>query len=341
MGNSYDTAIKRIAVLTSGGDAPGMNAAIRAVVRSGIYFGLEVVGIERGYNGMLSDEDEVRIMALRDVSDIISAGGTILFSARSRAYNSPEGVQKAAEFCARHRIGGVVVIGGDGSFRGAHDLSQAGVPCVGVPGTIDNDIASSYYTIGYDTALNTAMRMIDNIRDTTESHDRCSVVEVMGARSGYLALNTGLACGASAILVPEHCPDGRVDIDQIINRIRINKAQGKRHFIVVVAEGVGIPVGETLSTMQHKRHFADVLAETIESKTGIESRSSILGHVQRGGSPTVRDRVVATEMGCHAVNLMRQEAGNRVVVMDREGIITDLDITAALSMKKPFPSHLL
>lgn len=310
---------KSIAVLTSGGDAPGMNAAVRAVVRSGISFGMKVYGVKRGYNGLL--HGDVQEMNLRSVSDIMQHGGTALFTARSPEFNTPEGVQKAADVCKKMGIDGVVVIGGDGSFRGARDLTGAGVLCIGVPGTIDNDIACTDYTIGYDTALNTAMEMIDRIRDTTESHDRCSVVEVMGRRCGDIALHTAIATGAIATLVPEVPYDFEKDV---IARIRMAQTTGKKHFIVVVAEGVG--------------HTQEI-AETIQKETGIESRATILGHVQRGGSPTLRDRVVASRMGYHAVELLQNGMGNRVVAMKGEQIV-DFDITEALNMPRVFDENL-
>ena len=310
---------KSIAVLTSGGDAPGMNAAVRAVVRSAISFGMKVYGVKRGYNGLL--HGDVQEMSLRSVSDIMQHGGTALFTARSPEFNTPEGVKKAADMCKSLGIDGVVVIGGDGSFRGARDLTNAGVLCIGVPGTIDNDIACTDYTIGYDTALNTAMDMIDRIRDTTESHDRCSVVEVMGRRCGDIALHTGIAVGAIATLVPEVPYDFEEDV---IARIRMAQGTGKRHFIVVVAEGVG---------------HTQELAEKIQAATGIESRATILGHVQRGGSPTLRDRVVASRMGYHAVELLEKGLGNRVVAMKGEQIV-DFDITEALEMPRVFDEAL-
>lgn len=310
---------KTIAVLTSGGDAPGMNAAVRAVVRTGISFGMRVMGIRRGYNGLLSGD--VFEMNLRSVSDIIHHGGTALFTARSPEFNTPAGVQKAADNCRKLGIDGVVVIGGDGSFRGARDLTGAGIPCIGVPGTIDNDIASSEYTIGFDTAMNTAVEMVDRLRDTTESHDRCSVVEVMGRRCGDLALQTGIAVGATTILVPEVPYDFQKDI---IDRMQFTQKTGKKHFIIVVAEGVGGVVK---------------LAKDIESATGIETRATVLGHVQRGGSPTLRDRVVGSAMGYYATELLQNGKSNRVVVM-RNGKITDLDITEALDMKREFDKQL-
>lgn len=304
---------KSIAVLTSGGDAPGMNAAVRSVVRNAIARDMTIYGVYRGYNGLLNGD--IKEMNLRDVSDIIHHGGTMLYTARSAEFATPAGVKKAADFCKKNHIDGVVVIGGDGSFRGAAELSAAGVPCVGIPGTIDNDISSSDYTIGYDTAMNTAMRMVDNIRDTSQSHDRCSVVEVMGRHAGYLALNTGIACGACAILLPEVGYDFQKDV---IDRIRLYKSKGKQHFIVVVAEGIG-GVAE--------------IAQNIEKETGIEARATILGYIQRGGSPTVRDRVLATEMGYYAVKLLDEGKSNRVVV-SRDDKIVDIDIREALEMKK-------
>ena len=310
---------KTIAVLTSGGDAPGMNAAIRAVVRTGISFGMRVLGVHRGYNGLLNKD--VQEMDLRSVSDIIHHGGTMLFTARSPEFNTPEGVKKAADHCRELGIDGVVVIGGDGSFRGARDLTGAGIPCIGVPGTIDNDIASSEYTIGFDTAMNTAVEMVDRLRDTTESHDRCSVVEVMGRRCGDLALQTGIAVGATYILVPEVPFDFQRDI---IERMRFTQKTGKKHFIIVVAEGVG--------------GVAD-LAKEIEKQTGIETRATVLGHVQRGGSPSLRDRVAGSAMGYYATKLLKDGKSNRVVVM-QGGKITDFDITEALNMKRTFDKDL-
>lgn len=307
--------MKRIAVLTSGGDAPGMNAAIRAVVRAGIAMGLEVMGIRRGYAGLI-DGDIVNLDA-RSVSDIIHRGGTMLYTARCPEFKTQEGINKAVETCKRFGIEGIVVVGGDGSFRGARDLSLKGIPCVGVPGTIDNDISSTEYTIGFDTAMNTAMEMVDKLRDTAQSHERCSVVEVMGRHAGYLALHTGIACGAVSVLVPEV----EFDLDKdVIEKIREIKKTGKKHFIVIVAEGVG---------------GVEKIAEHIEQATGIESRATILGHVQRGGSPTVRDRVMASQFGYHAVELLNKGIGNRVVtyVNNRIG---DEDIFEALQMKKIF-----
>ena len=310
---------KAIAVLTSGGDAPGMNAAFRAVVRTGIKMGMKVYGVYRGFNGLLNQD--VAEMNLRSVSEIIGYGGTKLYTARSEEFKTLEAQQRAAEFCRSLGICGVVVIGGDGSFRGARALTNAGINCIGVPGTIDNDIACSEYTVGFDTAMNTALQMVDRIRDTAQSHDRCSIVEVMGRRCGDIALQTGIATGATAILVPEV----KYNIERdVITRIINTQKTGKKHFIVVVAEGVG---------------GVRDLAKYIEQRLDIEARATILGHVQRGGSPTLRDRVVASQMGYKAVELLKNNIGNRVVVM-RGGKITDLDINEALDMKRVFDTEL-
>jgi len=311
--------VKTIAVLTSGGDAPGMNAAVRAVARTAIYNGMKVLGVRRGFNGLLTGD--LFEMNLRSVSDIIHRGGTILYTARCPEYNSPEGVKKAAEVCREMGIDSVVVIGGDGSFRGARDLSGEGISCVALPATIDNDIGCTDYAIGFDTAMNTAMAMVDRLRDTAQSHDRCSVVEVMGRHAGYLALYTGIAVGATSIIVPERA----IDIEQdIIQRMKKTQGTGKKHFIVIVAEGIG-KVYE--------------LAKEIEQKTGIESRATVLGHVQRGGNPSVQDRVVASRMGYHAVQVLMEGRSERVVVI-RAGQIIDYDITEALQMQKPYENEL-
>ncbi len=305
--------MKSIAVLTSGGDSPGMNAAVRAVVRTACQRGIKVYGVDRGYTGLI--KGDVHEMNLRSVSDIITRGGTILYSARCPEFKTEEGIQKAVDTCKRVGIDGMVIIGGDGSFRGARDLSLRGIPCIGLPGTIDNDISCTDYTIGYDTCLNTIVQMVDRIRDTSESHDRCTVVEVMGRGAGYLALESGIAVGATSILVPEV----EYDIERdIIARIREFQKTGKRHFIVVVAEGVG-------GTAE--------IAKKIEAETGVESRATILGHVQRGGSPTARDRIMASQMGSRAVDLLTQGIGNRVVGI-RDNKIVDFDIFEALKMTK-------
>ena len=304
----------RIGVLTSGGDAPGMNAVVRAVARAGLQRGMEVVGIRRGYAGLLAG-DVVELTA-RSVSGIMQRGGTCLYTARCPEFRDMDGVKKGVEKCKELSLEGIVVVGGDGSFRGAGDLSSLGIPCIGVPGTIDNDIQCTEYTIGYDTAMNTAMEMIDKIRDTTQSHDRCSVVEVMGRKAGYIAVNVGIAVGAEAVITLEE----PYNLNKIADDILRAKKNGKFHFIIVVAEGVG---------------QTDVIARTIQEMTGIESRVTVLGHVQRGGSPTVRDRVLATEMGYHAVELLEQGIGNRIVGL-KDGKVYDVDLQEGLAMKKEF-----
>ena len=305
--------MKSIAVLTSGGDAPGMNPAVRAVVRTACQRGIKVYGVDRGYTGLINGD--IHEMNLRSVSDIITRGGTILYSARCPKFKTEEGLQKAVATCKKFGIDGMVIIGGDGSFRGARDLSLRGIPCIGLPGTIDNDISCTDYTIGYDTCLNTIVQMVDRIRDTSESHDRCTVVEVMGRGAGYLALEAGIAVGATSIIVPEV----EYDIERdVIARIREFQKTGKKHFIVIVAEGVG-------GTAE--------IAKKIEAETGVESRATILGHVQRGGSPTARDRIMASQMGSRAVDLLTQGIGNRVVGI-RDNKIVDFDIFEALKMTK-------
>lgn len=305
--------MKSIAVLTSGGDAPGMNPAVRAVVRTACQRGIKVYGVDRGYTGLI--KGDIHEMNLRSVSDIITRGGTILYSARCPEFKTEDGLQKAVAACKKFGIDGMVIIGGDGSFRGARDLSLRGIPCIGLPGTIDNDISCTDYTIGYDTCLNTIVQMVDRIRDTSESHDRCTVVEVMGRGAGYLALEAGIAVGATSIIVPEV----EYDIERdVIARIREFQKTGKKHFIVIVAEGVG-------GTAE--------IAKKIEAETGVESRATILGHVQRGGSPTARDRIMASQMGSRAVDLLTQGIGNRVVGI-RDNKIVDFDIFEALKMTK-------
>ncbi len=312
--------VKTIGVLTSGGDAPGMNTAIRSVVRAALTKGYNVKGIYHGFNGLLTNE--IEDMDLRSVSEIIHRGGTVLYTARCLEFIKLEGQEKAAQVCRENGIDAVIVIGGDGSFRGAKDLAAQGIPCIGIPGTIDNDIACSDYTIGYDTAMNTAVDMIDRLRDTTQSHDRCSVVEVMGRSSGYIALSTGIACGALAILIPEVPYD--IDRD-IVSKMQRTQKTGKQHFIIIIAEGVG---------------KASDLAEKIAEKTGIDSRATVLGHVQRGGAPTLRDRLTASRMGYHAVDLIDRGIFNRVVATKAESIV-DYDITTALAMHKTIDTSLL
>ena len=296
-----------------------MNAAVRAVVRAALFNGTRVLGVRRGYSGLLTGD--IFEMDLRSVSDIIHRGGTILYTARCPEYNSPAGVEAAAKTCRDIGVEGVVCIGGDGTFRGARDLSEAGIPCIGVPATIDNDIVCSDYTIGFDTAMNTCVEMVDKLRDTAQSHDRCSVVEVMGRRAGSLALQSGIAVGATAILVPE--VPFNLDND-VIAPIQRTQQSGKKHFIIVVAEGIG---------------GVDKIAREIEEKTKIETRATVLGHVQRGGNPSVNDRVIASRMGYHAVELLDKGIGNRVVAI-KDNILVDYSISEALDMKKPFDMEL-
>lgn len=305
--------VKTIGVLTSGGDAPGMNAAIRAVVRTGLSAGLKVKGILRGYNGLL--EEDIIDMDSRSVSDIIQRGGTILYTARCLEMLKPEVQDKAAEICRKHGIDGLVVIGGDGSFKGAQTLSRRGINAIGIPGTIDLDIACTDYTIGFDTAVNTAMETIDKVRDTSTSHERCSIIEVMGRHAGYIALWSGIANGAEEILISE-----RYDYDEqrIINNIVEKRKTGKKHYIIVNAEGVGDSNG---------------MAKRIEAATGMETRATIIGHAQRGGSPTAIDRVYASMMGARAVDLLVEGQTKRIVGY-RDGHLVDYDIEEGLAMTK-------
>ena len=306
-------AVKTIGVLTSGGDAPGMNAAIRAVVRVAINKGLKVKGIMRGYAGLL--EEEIVDMESTSVSDTINRGGTILYTARCKEFTTPEGQQRGAEICRKHGIDGMVVIGGDGSFKGAGKLSALGINTIGLPGTIDLDIACTDYTIGFDTAVNTAMEAIDKIRDTSTSHERCSIVEVMGRNAGYIALWCGIANGAEDILLPERY-DG--DEQALINRIIENRKRGKKHNIIINAEGIG---------------HSSSMAKRIEAATGIETRATILGHMQRGGTPTCKDRVYASIMGARAAELLVEGKSNRLVAY-RKSEFVDFDIQEALNMTK-------
>ena len=310
--------IKTIGVLTSGGDAPGMNAAIRAVVRQALTKGLKVKGIKRGYAGLL--QEEIIDMKSTDVSDIIQRGGTILQTARCKEFTTPEGQQKGAEICRKHGIDGIVVIGGDGSFKGAQKLAEHGINTIGLPGTIDLDIASTEYTIGFDTAVNTAMEAIDKVRDTSTSHERCSIIEVMGRGAGYIALWCGIANGAEDILLPEkYNYDEQVLVNNIIN----NRKRGKKHHIIINAEGIG---------------HSTSMAKRIEAATGVETRATILGHMQRGGSPTCKDRVYASTMGAMAVDLLCEGKTNRVVGY-RHGEFVDFDIDEALAMQKEIEEY--
>ena len=308
--------VKTIGVLTSGGDAPGMNAAIRAVVRTAINKGMKVKGIMRGYAGLL--QEEIVDMDGTSVADTIGRGGTILYTARCPEFMTEEGQKRGAEICRKHNIDGLVVIGGDGSYRGAGKLSALGINTVGLPGTIALDIACTDYTIGFDTAINTAMEAIDKVRDTSTSHERCSIIEVMGRHAGYIALWCGIANGAEDILLPERY-DGNEQM--LINRIIDNRKRGKRHHIIINAEGIG--------------HSAS-MAKRIEAATGIETRATILGYMQRGGAPTCKDRVYASIMGAKAVELLEEGKTNRVVAY-KHGEFLDFDIQEALNMKKDIP----
>lgn len=304
--------IRRIGVLTSGGDAPGMNAAVRSVVRSALHLGIEVIGIRRGWNGLING-DIVRLDE-KSVAHIINRGGTILYTARSEEFMTPEGQQKAVNTCKLLGLDGIVAIGGDGTFRGALALSKYGISVVGLPATIDNDIACTHYCIGFDTAANTAIECIDKLRDTMQSHERCSVVEVMGRNAGHLALFVGLAVGATAVFIPE-----RRDFQkEVIEKIRSARLNGFTHFMVVVAEGAG-------SAMDVAAHIKEEIC--------LDPRVTVLGHVQRGGTPSGRDRVTATRMGYRAVDLLAQGCTNRVVCFNN-GAINDFDIDEALSMHK-------
>ena len=310
--------IKTIGVLTSGGDAPGMNAAIRAVVRRGLSKGIKMKGILKGYNGLLNEE--IIDMTAVDVSDTIQKGGTILYTARCAEFRTEEGQKRGAEICKKHGIDGLVVIGGDGSFAGAQKLANLGINTVGVPGTIDLDIACTEYTIGFDTAVNTAMEAIDKVRDTSTSHERVSIIEVMGRNAGYIALWCGIANGAEDILLPE-----KYDYDEqkIINNIIENRKKGKKHHIIINAEGIG---------------HSQAMAKRIEAATGIETRATILGHMQRGGSPTCKDRVYASTMGAYAVDLLCEGKSNRVVAY-KDGKFTDFDVDEALAMEKQISDY--
>lgn len=311
--------IRTIGVLTSGGDAPGMNAALRAVVRTARAKGLHVRGIRKGYYGLMT-EDIIRLDAA-DVSDIIQRGGTILQTARCTEMMEEDGPSKAASVCKKYGIDGLVVIGGDGSFRGAQKLSEFGVNTIGIPATIDLDIACTEFTIGFDTAVNTAMQAIDRIRDTSTSHERCSIIEVMGRDAGYLALWCGIANGAEKVLMPEM---HNYDEEQIIHDIIENKKRGKKNYIIINAEGVGDSMA---------------MAKRIEEATGVETRATILGHMQRGGSPTCKDRVYSSVMGSMAVELLLQGKTNRVVGY-KHGEYIDFDINEALAMTKDIPDYM-
>lgn len=307
------TDIKTIGVLTSGGDAPGMNAAIRSVVRAGIFYGFKVLGIRKGYNGLINGD--IFEMTSRSVSDIINRGGTILQTARCLEFTTEEGQQRGAAMAKVFGMDALVVIGGDGSYKGARALSKHGIKVIGLPGTIDNDIGCTDYTIGYDTAMNTVLDALDKIRDTAFSHERCSVIEVMGRHAGYIALNSGIAGGAEVVLLPEKTFDFNKDV---IKPIIEGRNRGKKHYVVIVAEGVG---------------GAIEMAKEIEEKTDIETRATILGHIQRGGSPTLMDRVMASKMGVKAVECLNNGIYNRIISFKNNQIV-DIDIDEALETKK-------
>lgn len=311
---------KTIGILTSGGDSPGMNAAIRAAVRTGLFYGNRMIGIMRGYNGLI-DEEFIE-MDSKSVSGIIQTGGTILYTARCQKFFTEEGIELAFENAKKIGLSGLIVIGGDGSFQGAKKLSQKGLPTIGIPGTIDNDIACTDYSIGFDTACSIAMEAVDRLRDTAKSHEKCSIVEVMGRASGFLAINVGISTGAAGILIPEK----ETDMNEICSNILARQKKGVTNNIVVVAEG------------HHINSYK--IAEIIEKTTGVSTRLTVLGHIQRGGSPTVLDRVNATRMGIHAVELLQQNISNRVVAIQREKIV-DIDIQEALNMKKNIDYNLL
>jgi len=305
--------VKTIGVLTSGGDAPGMNAATRAVVRTALAKGKRVMGIRKGYRGLI--DGDIFEMDSKSVSDTIQQGGTILYTARCKEFMTQEGQQRGADMCRAFGIDGLVVIGGDGSFRGAEKLAHLGIKTIGVPGTIDLDITCTDYTIGFDTAVNTAMEAIDKIRDTSTSHERCSIVEVMGRDAGYIGLWCGIINGAEYVYLPER---ENISTDELVEKIEHNRKHGKRHNLIIVSEGVG---------------GSEELAKEIQARTGIESRATILGHLQRGGTPTAVDRMHGSMMGALAVDLLCSGKSNRVVAYKNDQY-TDFDIDEALSMQK-------
>ena len=311
---------RRIGVLTSGGDAPGMNAAIRAVVRTALSHDVEVMGIYRGYSGLI--DGDIRKLEFRDVSNIIDRGGTSLYSDRCPEFKTPEGMARAVETCREFGIDGIVAIGGDGTFRGATDLTAHGIPCIGIPATIDNDISSPDNTIGVDTAMNTVIDLVDKLRDTCESHARCNVVEVMGRGAGDIAVSTGIATGATAIVVPEF----HYDDEDIINQIIDSKAMGKRNFIIMVSEGVG-------------SEYGPALVKKIQERTGVETRFARLAHVVRGGSPTLKDRVLASTMGAIAVEELLKGHSN-LVMCEKMGKIVPVDINYALILDRMYKNKL-
>ncbi len=311
---------RRIGVLTSGGDAPGMNAVVRAVVRAALTHGVEVIGIKNGYLGLINAD--VALMGVRDVSNIINKGGTVLYSNRCPEFKTEAGMQKALKTCAEYQIDGIVAIGGDGTFRGATDLTMHGIPCIAIPTTIDNDISSTDHTIGFDTAMNTVIEMVDRLRDTSESHARCSVIEVMGRGAGDIALHTGIGSGATAVVIPEF----HFDQADLIARIKRARALGKRNFIVIVSEGVGSDYGPGLT-------------KTIEEQTGVETRFVRLAHVVRGGNPSLKDRVLGSTMGTVAVEELLK-GNSDIVICEKNGAIVTEDIKFALALDKMYKSRL-
>ncbi|MBR2929972.1 MAG: 6-phosphofructokinase [Clostridia bacterium] len=311
---------KKIGILTSGGDAPGMNAAIRAVVRTALALDVEVMGIYRGYSGLI--DGDIKKLEIRDVSNIINKGGTMLYSDRCPEFKTPEGMAKAVETCHKFGIDGIIAIGGDGTFRGATDLTAHGIPCIGIPGTIDNDISSTDNSIGFDTSMNTVVELVDKLRDTCESHARCNVVEVMGRGAGDIALSAGIASGATAVCIPEF----PVDHEYVIQQIEIGKKLGKRNFIVLVSEGVGSDYGPELT-------------KKIQERTGVETKFARLAHVVRGGNPTLRDRVLASTMGVIAVEQLLKGKSN-IVMCDRNGVIVPCDIRYALMVDRMYKCKL-
>lgn len=311
--------IKNVGVLTSGGDAPGMNAAIRAVIRAGLRQGWNMFGVNRGYHGLW--KGEIKQLDARAVSDKLQRGGTFLMTARSESFMTLEGQKRAYNMAKVFGLDALVVVGGDGSFRGAYALSKLGLPVIGIPGTIDNDIACTEYTIGYDTAMNTAMEAIDKLKDTASSHERCSVIEVMGRHAGYIAMNVGVATGAEVVMLPEY----PTSIHTVVKKLLDLRNLGKNHYVVVVAEGAGSAVD---------------IANEIEELTGINSRATVLGHLQRGGSPTLRDRIMASFMGTRAIEALAEGRINRLIV-EQKGQICDVDIVEAMQMSKKIDKHLL
>lgn len=319
---------RRIGVLTSGGDAPGMNAAVRAVTRAGLIKGVDIMGIFEGYKGLI--DGDIKRFSNRDVSNIIDLGGTVLYSARCVEFREEEGMLKAIQTCRDNQIDGIVAIGGDGTFRGATDLTERGIPCIGIPGTIDNDITSTDYSIGFDTAMNTVIQMVDRLRDTCESHARCNVVEVMGRDAGYIALETGIAVGASAIVTLETPFDEQAAIE----KIKASRDMGKRNFIVIIAEGVPLELAE-----KGIKNYSEDLAKRIQTETGVETKFARLAHVIRGGSPSLRDRLLGAKMGYKAVELLLEGKSN-LVVCEQKGSIVSMDIGYALKLDRMYKNKL-